>query len=101
MIGYPQFQTKDGKTYARAWAPGDTRIEPRAMTETVQDLRGTTTHKLMAMLYAGATGAAAPAPEAEYIMVNAIDDSGRAWVEIHAGIDINPATLTLPSVALS
>ena len=31
----------------------------------------------------------------EYIMVAAIQDAGRAWVEVRAGIDLNPATLQL------
>jgi hypothetical protein len=47
------------------------------------------------MLYAASTGAPAPAPETEYILVAAAEASGRAWVEIHAGIDINPAALSL------
>jgi hypothetical protein len=47
------------------------------------------------MLYAAPTGAAAPAPATEYILVAAVEAEGRAWVEIRAGIDINPATLSL------
>ena len=50
----------------------------------------------MAMLYGGPTGAAPPAPDTEYILVAAIEEGGQAWVEIHAGIDVNPAALTLP-----
>ena len=53
------------------------------------------------MLYVGPTGAPVPAPQQEYILVSAVDHTGQAWVDIHAGIDINPAALTLPSVALS
>ena len=101
MIGWPQFQTKDGKLYGRAWAPGAERIEPRALVETIQDLKGTSSRKMSAMLYAGPTGASSPAPEREYILVTAVDEGAEAWVEIHAGIDVNPAALTLPSVALS
>jgi hypothetical protein len=55
----------------------------------------------MAMLYGGPTGAAPPAPDTEYILVAAINDGAQAWVEIHAGIDVNLAALTLPSVPLS
>jgi hypothetical protein len=55
---------------------------------------------LQVMLYAGPTGAAPPAPQSEYVMVAAVEDGGQAWVEIHAGIDVNPAALTLPSVPL-
>ncbi len=105
MIGYPQFQTKDGRLYDRIWAPGESRIEPRSMTETIETLdaagkRATSNHKVMAMLYAGPTGAASPAPQAEYILVAAIDAGDRAWVEIHAGIDIRPDTITLPATHL-
>ena len=100
MIGWPQFQTKDGKLYDRVWAPGGEWIEPRAFEETIQDLKGTSSRKLTSMLYAAPTGAPNPAPEQEYILVSAVDETGRAWVDIHAGIDVNPSTLTLPSVAL-
>ncbi|MCW3474031.1 YjfK family protein [Limobrevibacterium gyesilva] len=101
MIGWPQFQTKDGKLYDRAWVPGGGRIEPRALKETIQDLKGTSSRELDSMLYMGPTGVASPAPAREYILVSAVDEGGQAWVDIHAGIDINPAALTLPSVALS
>jgi len=101
MIGWPQFQTKDGKLYDRAWAPGSSRVDPRPLVETLQDLKGTGTRKLAAMLYAGPTGAPSPAPQQEYILVTAIEDGGQAWVEIHCGIDVNPAALSLPAVALS
>ena len=59
-----------------------------------------TQRRLQAMLYARATGAAPPAPQAEYAMVAAVDDGSQAWVEILAGIDVNPAALTLPAVSL-
>jgi hypothetical protein len=100
MIGWPAFQTKDGKNYDRAWAPGQTRIPPRQQTETVQALGGVTQRRLQVMLYAGRTGAAPPAPQHEYVMVAAVEDGGQAWVEIHAGIDVNLASLTLPPVPL-
>jgi hypothetical protein len=101
LIGWPEFQTKDGKTYARAWSPGGSRVDPRQQTETVQDLRGSSQRQLLAMLYAGPTGAAPPAPSTEYVLVAAAQEPGSAWVEIHAGIDINPAALTLPAVPLT
>jgi hypothetical protein len=47
------------------------------------------------MLYAAPTGAAEPAPPTEYILVSAVEAEGQAWVEIAAGIDVNPATLSL------
>ena len=95
MIGWPAFQTKDGKTYTRAWVPGEARVEPRALSETIEDLNGSRTVQSQAMLYAAPTGAPDPAPQVEYVMVSAIQDGARAWVDIRAGIDLNPATLQL------
>lgn len=96
MIGWPQFQTRDGKLYDRIWAPGGARIAPMMMTETIEtadphprQLRRQT------MLYAAQTGAAEPAPHTEYILVTAIEDGRQAWVEIAAGIDVNPGMLAL------
>ncbi len=100
MIGWPQFQTKDGKTYDRVWAPGSSRVQPRQQAETLQDLGGITERKLQAMLYGAQTGAAPPAPAVEYVMVCAVEQGAEAWVEVHAGIDISPAALTLPAVPL-
>ena len=101
MIGWPSFQTKDGKTYGRVWAPSDSRVPPRKMEETLQLVDHVEQRQQQMMLYGGATGGAPPAPETEYVLVSAIDASGQAWVEIDVGIDINPAALTLPSVPLA
>jgi hypothetical protein len=101
MIGWPQFQTKDGKTYDRVWAPGSGRVPPRQQVETVQDLSGTTQRKIQAMLYGARTGAAPPASDVEYVLVCAVEQGDEAWIEVYAGIDINPAALTLPAVPLS
>ena len=95
MIGWPDFQTKDGKSYARVWSPGQSRTRPRDLNETVQTLSGTRVVKSQAMLYAAPTGAAQPAPQTEYILVQAIEDGSRAYVQISAGLDINPTTLQL------
>jgi hypothetical protein len=100
MIGWPQFQTKDGKTYDRVWAPGAGRVPPRQQVETVQDLNGTTQRKIQAMLYGARTGATPPAPDVEYVLVCAVEQGDEAWIELYAGIDINPAALTLPAVPL-
>ena len=100
LIGWPQFQTKDGKTYDRVWAPGSERVPPRQQDETLQALEGITQRKIQAMLYGARTGAAPPAPEVEYVLVCAVEQGDEAWVEVHAGIDINPAALTLPAVPL-
>jgi hypothetical protein len=101
MIGWPSFQTKDGKMYGRVWGPSDSRIAPRKMEETLQLVDHVEQRQLQAMLYGGPTGGTPPAPETEYILVSAIEATGQAWVEIDAGIDINPAALTLPSVPLA
>jgi hypothetical protein len=101
MIGWPSFQTKDGKTYGRVWAPSDSRVPPRKMEETLQFVDHVEQRQLQMMLYGGPTGGAPPAPQTEYILVSAIEATGQAWVEIDAGIDINPAALTLPSVPLA
>jgi hypothetical protein len=101
MIGWPSFQTKDGKMYGRVWAPSDSRVPPRKMGETLQFVDHVEQRQLQMMLYGGPTGGAPPAPQTEYILVSAIEATGQAWVEIDAGIDINPAALTLPSVPLA
>jgi Protein of unknown function (DUF2491) len=95
MIGWPVFQTKDGKIHSRVWIPGDTRVSPFVMTEMIESLSAPRSVQSQVMLYAAPTGAADPAPVTEYVMVAAIQDGGRAWVEIRAGIDLNPATLQL------
>jgi Protein of unknown function (DUF2491) len=101
MIGWPSFQTKDGKTYGRVWAPSNSRVPPRKMEETLQFVDHVEQRQLQMMLYGGPTGGTPPAPETEYILVSAIEATGQAWIEIDAGIDINPAALTLPSVPLA
>jgi Protein of unknown function (DUF2491) len=101
MIGWPSFQTKDGKMYGRVWAPSNSRVPPRKMEESLQYVDHVERRQLQMMLYGGPTGGTPPAPETEYILVSAIEAAGQAWVDIDAGIDINPAALTLPSVPLA
>lgn len=95
LIGCPEFQTKDGKLYSRVWAPGTGQAVPRMLTETVESLLGTRTVQSQAMLYGAPTGVAPPGPDSEWIMVAALHDGGRAWVEVRSGIDISPVTLQL------
>ncbi len=95
MIGWPQFQTKDGKLYDRAWNPGERRIPPRGLTEQYQDVSGQRNRRIEMMLYAGPTGASPPAPGSEYILVASVESGDEAWVEVHAGIDVNPSALSL------
>jgi hypothetical protein len=101
LIGWPTFQTKDGKVYGRVWGPGQTRIPPRRIAETRQLVDRTEQRQMQSMLYGAPIGGTPPAPETEYILVSALEAAGQAWVEIDAGIDINPAALTLPSVPLT
>jgi hypothetical protein len=100
MIGWPQFETKDGKTYDRVWASGSSRVQPREQVETLQGTTGTIERKIQAMLYGAHTGAPPPAPAVEYVLVCAVEQGDEAWIEVYAGIDINPAALTLPAVPL-
>jgi hypothetical protein len=95
LIGWPQFQTLDGQLYDRVWSPGLSRIEPIAFEVTITDTQGTRSLDARAMLYARATGLAEPAPQSEYLMVAAVQNGDEAWVDLHAGIDLNPAALTL------
>jgi len=94
-IGWPEFQTKDGKVYTRVWSQGDTRVAPRILMETLTNATGTTSQERQAMLYAAPTGAEAPAPSTEYILVAAADQDGQAWVELYAGIDVPVGMLQL------
>ena len=95
MIGWPEFQTKDGKVYGRIWNPGSSRVPPRALEEAIEGVDGKRTVRSQAMLYGMPTGAPDPAPPTEYILVSAIEDGGRARVAVRAGIDVNPTTLQL------
>ena len=56
---------------------------------------GTARRSLRAMLYATPTGLADPAPGAEYLLVAAVEEGDRAWVDLEVGIDLNPASLSL------
>src|SRR5438445_475638 len=52
IIGWPQFQTLDGKLYDRQWSPGGTRLEPRVVDERITDAGAGARRTLRAMLYA-------------------------------------------------
>jgi hypothetical protein len=95
MIGWPQFQTKDGKLYDRVWSPGADWIEPPGYIERREGGDASTVSGVM-MLYGAATGAAEPAPQFEYILISSVEqEGGGAFIAIHAGIDVNPAGLSL------
>ena len=95
LIGWPEFQAKDGKLYQRVWSPGTSKVAPVPITEEITTAEGSESVQQQAMLYGAPTGLAAPAPQTEYILVTAVQRQGQAWVELRAGIDINPATLEL------
>ena len=95
LIGWPQFQTLDGQLYDRVWSPGMSRIEPLSFEATVTNVNGTFQLDTRAMLYARSTGLADPAPQSEYLMAGVVENQDQAWVDLHAGIDLNPAALTL------
>jgi hypothetical protein len=79
MIGWPQFETKDGKTYDRVWAPA-ARGCRRASRSRPYRTTGTIERKIQAMLYGAHTGAA-PAPAVEYVLVCAVEQGDETWVE--------------------
>jgi hypothetical protein len=94
MIGWPEFQTRDGRVYQRLWAPGQARVAPRTLSETLETTGGgTQQRRQQTMLYARATGVAAPATD--YLLVSAVEQDATAWVAIHAGIDIPIGALQL------
>ncbi|WP_200375214.1 DUF2491 family protein [Thiocystis violacea] len=97
LIGWPEFQTQDGRLYARLWSPGQARLEPYALRETLETADGAAVEpsRQQAMLYARATGAQPPAPGTEYLLVAANEQGEGAWVSLHVGIDIPVAGLNL------
>jgi hypothetical protein len=95
MIGWPEFETKDGKRHGRIWSPGESKLPPIRFQEAIRHLDGTSHRTHDAMLYGTDTGLAAPAPATEYLMVAAVEGDAGARVELHVGIDINPASLSL------
>lgn len=95
LVGWPQFQTLDGQLYDRVWSPGTGRIDPILFDTRITTLNEKLSMTTRAMLYARPTGLADPAPQTEYLMVGVVEDRDQAWVDLHAGIDLNPAALTL------
>lgn len=95
MIGWRDFKTPDGKTYERVWSPGAKRVAPVKFHESEDSAKGLTLSKYECMLYRADTGLEAPAPTVEYLLVSVVERDGQAWVEIAAGIDVNPASLSL------
>lgn len=96
LIGWPEFETKDGRLYQRLWSAGERRVAPRAIHETLETGEGSAPRRRQqAMLYARSTGAVPPAPPTDYLLVSAVDQEDAAWVTIHTGIDLPIASLQL------
>ncbi len=93
LLGEPVFATKDGQHYQRHWSPGTTHIAPHLLTE-MREPGGAQRHE-QAMLYARLTGAPAPAPVTEYLLVQALEQPDAAWIALQVGIDIPLAALQL------
>ena len=69
-------------------------VAPVLLVEPLHDGSGTPrVRRQAAMRYAAPTGAADPAPATEYVLVQTTEDGTAAWVEVWAGIDLNPAAL--------
>lgn len=96
MIGFPVFETQDGARWDRVWSPGEATVPPVEATEDMELPGGKVrTRHLSAMLFARATGAEAPAPDREYLLVVAWREGGDAGVTLYAGIDLPVAGLRL------
>ena len=96
MIGWPQFQTKDQKLYDRVWTPGTNWVEPLRYVEKLEAAQPSESLKGVMMLYGAPTGLADPAPQTEFILVASVESASEgAWVAVYAGIDVNPAGLSL------
>jgi hypothetical protein len=95
VIGWPQFQTKDGAAYWRVWSAGDARVAPVEFDETRQTVRGEVRARHQTMLYGAALEVPPPAPQTEYILLDLVEAENAAQVDIYAGIDVNPSTLRL------
>ena len=93
-IGFKDFTfDKDGSTFGRVWSPGPDHVQPRLFEEEIEEAGGKRTVTSYSMLYARETGAAAPAPQIEFVLLSSIKERG--VVEIWTGVDVNTAGLGL------
>jgi hypothetical protein len=93
-IGYASFETKDKTAYARAWSPGDSRIAPVSLAETVEAAGGSFPSRVehKCMLYSRAL----PLEKREYLMVSMEEADSAASVEFSLGVDLGPGALVVP-----
>lgn len=92
MIGWPVFQTQDGRQWQRVWGTGGGRARPFSLHEEREDLEHRAARDLEAMLYQR------PADSGDtqlFLLVAAANTGPEAWVEVHVGLEINPMSLTL------
>lgn len=94
ILADPKFLTPDDNAlYDRVWTPGDNRVPPREMRETLNDLDGSREIAITAQLYARAM------PEAEdrreYLLVEVREEGPQASVILYAGIDLPASSLGL------
>jgi hypothetical protein len=92
-IGFPVFEDKEGVRWDRVWSAGENQVEPNGGTERVEAADGTSEREVSLMLYARDTGATAPAPTREYLLLTAVRGAGTAEIQIHLGVDVSPAAL--------
>lgn len=95
MIGYREFQTKDGTNHARVWQPGPEMVPPRVLEEAIESASGSRSVTHRSMLYASPTHLPEGAPDAEFVLVEMTEAGSNAWVTIHAGIALSPASLSI------
>jgi hypothetical protein len=95
MIGFREFQTKDGRNHTRVWQPGPEMVPPRVLEETIESASGSRRVTHRSMLYAAPTQLGDGAPDAEFILVEMTEEGNDAWVTIHAGIALSPASLSI------
>jgi hypothetical protein len=90
MIGNPQFELRDGTSFARHWMPGDAVVEPVVFYESEEGPRGVVLARRtwQSMLYSRPLDLPEPAPQAEYLLVSLVEEGDAAAIQLHAGIDI-------------
>lgn len=93
ILADPKFRTPDNALYDRVWTPGEDRVAPREMRETIADLAGSREVGITAQLFAR------PMPDVpdlqEYLLVEVREDGPKASVILYAGIDLPATSLTL------
>lgn len=97
MIGWPEFQTKDGVMWRRIWPDGGQRAQPIDIEEAFEQRLDhlPSLARWSCMLYQRPTGAIAPAVTREMLMVAALEQDGQKTVELFYAMDLDPRALGL------